>query len=171
MKHKAKNIIGLILILTLAIEFFIYYSGYNLVTDRSLEIGISTLLISVVFIFIYFKKLKFRILAGLPIIILGIMFLIYEFFGAFGGTEKISWNWEIDEYEIIYATQEYYAGPGSKPYLKLRKKYLLDLFYRTLDEQETEYTFLELGLGEKHCNLEFEKTGTEFDICEKKQIK
>ena len=171
MNQKAKNIFGLILIVVLAIEFYIYYSDFNLVTDRTLEIGIATLLICITFVFYYFKKWSFRILIGLPTLVIGIMFLFYEFIGAFAGSEKISWNWEIEEYEIIYATQEYYAGQGSKPYLKLRKKYLFDLFYKTFDKQKTELTFVELGLGKKHCFLEFEKTGTKFDLCQKKQLK
>ena len=44
-----------------------------------------------------------------------------------------------------------------------------DQFYKTLDKQKTENTFLELGVGKKHCHLIFEKTGMEFDLCEKKQ--
>lgn len=87
------------------------------------------------------------------------------------GYEKISWNWEIEEYEIIYANMEYYAGPGGKPYLKLRKNCFFDQFYKTLDKQKTENTFLELGVGIKHCDLKFEKTEMEFDLCEKKQLK
>jgi hypothetical protein len=171
MKQKAKNIILLILILILAIEFFIYYSDFNLVTDRTLEIGITTLLITVVFIFFYFTELNFKIIVGLPTIIIGIVFLFFEFFGVFGAIEKTSWKWEIGEYEIIYANLEFYAGPGGEPYMKLRKKYFYDQIYKTYDKQKTENTFLELGLGKEHCNFKFKKTGIEFDLCEKKQLK
>ena len=171
MKQKILNIIGLILIVIIAIEFVIYYSEFNLVNDRTLEIGMTTLIVSLIFIFVYFKKWSYRILLGLPTLGFGIIFLGLETIGIMTGSEKISWNWKIGEYEIIYANMEYYAGPGENPYLKLRKNYFFDQFYKTLDKQKTEYTFLELGVGKKHCDLKFEKTGMEFDLCEKKQLK
>ncbi|WP_376895192.1 hypothetical protein [Bizionia sediminis] len=165
------NIIGLILIAIIAIEFGIYYSDFNLVNDRTLEIGMITLIATLIFIYIYFNKWSYRILIGLPTLIFGIIFLGLETIGIMAGSEKISWNWKIGEYEIIYANMEYYAGPGGKTYLKLREKYFFDQFYKTLDKQKTENTFLELGIGKKNCDLKFEKTGMEFDLCEKKQLK
>ena len=171
MKRKILNIIGLILIAIIAIEFAVYYSDFNLVNDRTLEIGMTTLIVTVIFILVYFKKWSYRILIGLPTLIFGIIFLGLETIGIMAGSEKISWNWKIGEYEIIYANMEYYAGPGGKPYLKLRENYFFDQFYKTLDKQNAENTFLELGVGKKHCDLKFEKTGMEFDLCEKKQLK
>jgi hypothetical protein len=171
MKRQILNIIGLILIVIIAIEFAVYYSDFNLVNDQTLEIGMTMLIVTLIFIFVYFKKWSYRISIGLPTLIFGIIFLGLETIGIMAGSEKISWNWKIGEYEIIYANMEYYAGPGGKPYLKLRENYFFDQFYKTLDKQKTENTFLELGVGKKHCDLKFEKTGMEFDLCEKKQLK
>jgi hypothetical protein len=84
-------------------------------------------------------------------------------------SERISNSWKINDYEIIYANQEYYAGKGSEPYLKLREKYFFDLFYKDIDKTKTNIFFLKLGTEE--CYVEFLKTKTEFDLCEKKQLK
>lgn len=171
MKQQILNIIGLILIVIIAIEFAIYYSEFNLVNDQTLKIGMITLLISLIFIFVYFKKWSYRISLGLPSLVFGIIFLGLETVGIMASSEKISWKWEIGEYEVIYANMEYYAGTGGKPYLKLRKNYFFDQFYKTYDKQKTENTFLELGIGKKKCHLKFDKTEIEFDLCEKKRIR
>ncbi|WP_045372151.1 hypothetical protein [Jejuia pallidilutea] len=122
MKRQILNIIGLILIVIIAIEFAVYYSEFNLVNDRTLEIGMTALIGFLIF-FVYFKKWSYRILLGLPTLIFGIIFLGLEAIGIMGGYEKTSWNWKIGEYEILYANMEFYAGSRGKPYLKLRKTY------------------------------------------------
>jgi len=66
---------------------------------------------------------------------------------------------------------QYFAGPAEEPYLKLRKKYFFKQVYRTIDKQQTESTFLELGFDEKYCHIKFEKSGNEFDLCKKIQLK
>ncbi|WP_310379631.1 hypothetical protein [Flavobacterium sp.] len=161
----------MILIVIIAIEFAVYYSDFNLVNDKTLEIGTTTLIVFVIFIFVYIKKWRYKILLVLPTLAFGIIFLGLEIIGIIAGSEKISWKWKIGEYEVIYANMEYYAGPEGRQYLKLRKNYFFDQFYKTLDKQKTENTFLELGIGKNNCDLKFEKTGMEFDLCEKKQLK
>lgn len=171
MKQVTKDIILLILIFVVGLEFLIYYSEFNLVNDKTIEIGLITLMTCIIFTSIYFKKGIYRFLIGLPILIIGGVFLFLEIMGAIAGSEKINCNWEIEEYEIIYATQEYFAGPGSEPYLKLQKKYIFDLLYKTFDKQKTEYKFMELCFEQQHCIIEFEKTETKFNLCDKVQLK
>ena len=108
------------LILVIGVEFLIYHSEFNLVSDKTLEIGLITLFISLIFIFVYFKKWIYRILLELPVLVFGIIFLGLQAIGFMASSEKISRNWKIGEYEIIYANMEYYAGPGGELYLKLR---------------------------------------------------
>ena len=174
MKQTLKDIILVLILIIIGIELIIYYSDLNLVTNRILEIGFSTMLVTLIFIFIYYKKWSYRILISLTVFLFGISLIGLEIIGILGGSEKINKNWNIGEYEIIYANMEFFAGPpgpGSEPYFKLRKKYLLDQFYRTLDKQKTEYELSDLRHGKKICYLKFENTGIEFDLCEKKRLK
>ena len=174
MRQTLKDLILILIVIIIGIELIIYYSDLNLVTNRILEIGITTILITLIFIFFYFKKWRYRILLSLTVFVFGISLIGLELIGIMGGSEKINKNWNIGEYEIIYANMEFFAGPlgpGSEPYFKLRKKYFFDQFYRTLDKQKTEISLLDFREKRKNCYLKFEKTGMDFDLCEKKRLK
>jgi hypothetical protein len=169
MKHRTKNILAIILIIIVVAELLIYKSNLNFALSDIYNITILNLVVIIGFTAWHSKKLGHRILVSVVTIGIGIIILFSEFFGDFSGTEKKHSSWEINEYEIIYATQEYFAGPGSKPYLKLRKKYLSGLFYEDIDETETEVVFFRSE--QKDCIVKFLKTKTEFDLCKKKQLK
>ena len=113
--------------------------------------------------------MKIRILLTFITTGIGLLILFSEFVRDFSQTEKIYNSWKIDNYEIIYANQEYFVGKGSEAYLKLTKKYVFGLFHRVVDETDINSTFLKLGTTD--CVVEFLKTKTEFDLCEKKQLK
>lgn len=169
MKQKTKNIIGIVLGLFLIIEFLIYNSELNFIDSYTFKIIIVNIIIFTAFIFWFFNSNLHKILLTLTVIGIGICFLFWEFMITGFVSERISNSWRIDDYEIIYANQEYYAGKGSDRYLKLREKYFFGLFYKDIDETRTNVHFLKLGTEE--CYVEFFKTKTEFDLCDKKQLK
>jgi hypothetical protein len=169
MKKRTKDILATILIFLVIAELLIYNSELNFAYSNIYTITILNLIICIGFIFWYSKKLGARILMTLITIGIGLLILFFEFVRDFSQTEKRYNSWEINSYEIIYANQEYFAGPGSEAYLKLRKKYIFGLFYKDIDEIDHNSTFLKLGTTD--CIVEFINTKTEFDLCEKKQLK
>ncbi len=169
MKQRTKDILAIILILIVIAELLIYKSELNFVYSNIYKITFLNLVLIIGFIFWHSKKLGHRILLTLITIGIGLLILFFEFVRDFSQTERIHKSWEIDNYEIIIANQEYFAGPGSKAYLKLRKKYALGLFYKDLDEIDNDLPFFKLG--KENCIVEFLKTKTEFDLCEKRKLK
>ena len=169
MKQRTKDILAIILIIIVVAELLIYKSELNFAHSDIYKITFLNLFVIIGFTFWHSKKLGHRILSIVMTIGIGLIILFFEFAGDFSGTEKKHSAWKINDYEIIYTTQEYFAGPGSKPYLKLRKKYLSGIFYKDIDETETEVLFLKSE--PKDCFVKFIKTKTEFDLCEKKQLK
>jgi len=169
MRQKTKDILAIILIIIIVVQLLIYKSELNFVFSDVFKITFINLVALIGFIFWYSKKSNHRIL--LTFAIVGISFLIFffEFVNAFSGTEKRFNSWEINDYEVIYATQEFFAGPGSEPYLKLRKEYSFGLFYKDIDKTKTNISFLKLGKTD--CFVEFTKSRTKFDLCKKKQLK
>ncbi|WP_341216556.1 hypothetical protein [uncultured Wocania sp.] len=169
MKQRTKDILAIILIIIVVAELLIYKSELNFAYSDIYTISILNLIVCIGFIFWHSKKLGARILLTFITIGIGLLILFFEFVRDFSQTEKRYNSWEINNYEIIYANQEYFAGPGSEAYLKLRKKYIFGLFYKDIDEIENNSTFLKLGKTD--CIVEFLKTKTEFDLCENKQLK
>ena len=169
MKQRTKYILAIILILIVVAELLIYNSELNFAYSNIYIITILNLIVCIGFIFWHSKKLGARILLTLITIGIGLLILFSAFVRDFSQTEKRYNSWEINNYEIIYAHQEYFVGPGSEAYLKLRKKYVLGLFYKDIDEIDDNSTFLKLGKTD--CIVEFLKTKTEFNLCEKKQLK
>lgn len=167
---KLKKNIGVIFGLVLILQLTIYFSDINLKQDRTIEISFFSLAIYISFIFIYFEKWCFKLLIGIPTLFLGSAFITFEILSAFGPSEQVRLNWEINDYEIIYATEEYFAGKGSDPYIKLNRNYFFNFLYKTLEEKDTNLSFTELAFQNKQCIFHFEKSDLKFDICEKKQI-
>lgn len=168
MKRKNKNILAVGLLLIAIAELLVYQSEWDFAHLSVYKIIFLNVIVSIGFIFWHSKESGPRILWTLATIGLGVFIFLFEFIQGFSAAEKQFNSWKIDEHEIIYAKQESYAGQGSKPYLKLRKIIFSGLFYQDIDEAKPNASFLELGTTE--CNVEFEKTKTEFDLCEKKQL-
>ncbi|WP_323789760.1 hypothetical protein [Psychroserpens sp.] len=169
MKQRIKDILAIILIVIVVAELMIYKSELNFAHSDIYKITFLNLVVIVGFTFWHSKKLGLQIISTVLTIGIGLIIIFFEFFGDFSGTEKKHSSWEINDYEILYITQEYLVGPGSKPYLKLRKKYLTGIFYKDIDETEVEVLFLKSE--PEDCIVEFLKAKTEFDLCEKKQLK
>lgn len=169
MKQRTKDILATIFILLVVAELLIYYSELNFAFSNIYTITILSLIVCIAFIFWYSKKLGARILLTLTSIGIGFFILFFEFVRDFSQTEKRYNSWEINNYEIIYANQEYFAGPGNEAFLKLRKKCVFGLFNKDIDEIDNNSTYFKLGKTD--CVLEFIKTKTKFDLCEKKQLK
>ncbi|MDH7911120.1 hypothetical protein [Winogradskyella sp. SYSU M77433] len=168
-KQRTKDILAIILIILVTAELLIYKSELNFAHSNIYKITFLNLIVIIGFTLLHSNKLSHRILSLILTIGIGFTILFFEFIGDYSGTEKKHSSWEIDNYEIIYATQEYFAGPGSEPYLKLRKKYLFGTFYEDIDETETEVLFLKSE--PEDFIVKFIKTKTEFDLCKKKQLK
>lgn len=169
MKQRTKEILAVILVLVVIFELLIYKSEFNFAYSNIYTIASLNLIVCIGFIFWYSKKLGVRILTSLVTIGIGFLILFSEFVRDFSQTEKRHNSWEINNYEIIYENQEYFAGPGSEAYLKLREKFVLGLFYEDIDEIDNNSTFLRLGITD--CIVKFVKTKTEFDLCKKEQLK
>lgn len=169
MTQKTKDIIAIILILMVVVELFIYKSDFNDAFSNIYVITIVNLVLLIGFIFWNSKKFGLRVLLVLITISTGFTILFFEYISDFSGIEKQHHSWTIGNHEIIYTTQEYFAGPGSEPYLKLRKTYYFDLLYKDIDETKTNSTFFKLGKTD--CVVKFNKTKTEFDLCRKIQLK
>ena len=169
MKQRTKDILAIILIILVIVELLIYKSELNFAYSNIYKITFLNLVLIIGLTFWYSKKLGHRILSTLITVGIGLLILFFEFVRDFSQTEKRYSSWEINNYVIILANQEYFAGPGSETYLKLRKKYVFGLFYKDIDEIDNNSTFLKLGTED--CIVEFFRTKTVFDLCEKKQLK
>lgn len=168
LKKNDKIKFGLIILLITGLELFVYFSEINLTRNNTLLTTVSTIIIFIIFVFLAFKRIIVKISLTFIIICFGFSILISEFFSGLN-PEKVYKTWEINKYEIILAHQENVVGPGSEPYMKLRNKYFLGLFYKDIDETDTKISSFEIGITK--CIVEFKKTNTEFDLCKKIQLK
>ncbi|WP_139856810.1 hypothetical protein [Aequorivita sinensis] len=169
MKQRTKDILAIILMIIVIAELVIYTSELNFAYSNIYKISFLNIVLIIGFIFWHSKKLGHRILLTIITIGIGLLVCFFEFVRDFSQTERVHRYWKIDNYEIIIANQEYFAGPGSSAYLKLREKYVFGLFYKDLEEIDNDSTFFELG--KEDCIVEFLKTKTEFDLCKKRKLK
>ena len=96
-----KNIFGLILIVILITEFFIYFSDFDIVGNKTIIIIAITLVICVAFIFSYFKNSFLKISLFISTIIIALSFFIFEVVvGTLKGIENLHNEWKIDQFEI-----------------------------------------------------------------------
>lgn len=91
------------------------------------------------------------------------VFLSLEIFNDLFSAEKVMQTWEINNYEIDYARNEYLVGPGDHPYLVLRKKYICGMFYKNIEETEIHIPFLKIGKTD--CVVAFPESKKKFDLC------
>ncbi len=168
-KQQTKHILAIFLILIVVAELFIYNSELDFAYSSIYTITILNLIVCIGFIFWYSKRIGIQILLTLTTIGISLVILIFQFVRDFSQTERIHKSWEIDDYEIFIANQEYFAGPGSEAYLKLREKYVFGLFYKDLEKIDNDLTVFKLG--KEDCVVEFLKTKTKFDLCEKTKLK
>ncbi|MEO1486466.1 MAG: hypothetical protein AAFU57_12010 [Bacteroidota bacterium] len=164
MKQTPKTILALILIFLGAAQLLLYQSEWNFEPLSVYQIVLLNLIVSLAFIFRYFKKLWSLILLTIVTISIAIVILVFELSSSFSGTEKHLNSWEIEQYDVILAKEEYVAGPGSEPYLKLRKRTFFSWFYKDIDRTEAKSSTLKIGKSE--CLVSFEKTKLTFDLCE-----
>lgn len=154
----------------LVLQLLIYYSDFNFIYDKLFyTITILSIIGYCAFIFLHFKNKKRQIFLFIITLVFSFYLLITEFITSFNGTEKVLEIWDIDNYEIVCVTEEYYAGKGSAPYLKLKQKYFLGILIIDLDEIKADYNHLEIG--KTKCLVEFNSEKVIFDLCNKKKIK
>ncbi|MEM8764972.1 MAG: hypothetical protein AAGD88_14225 [Bacteroidota bacterium] len=164
MKQTPKTILAVILIFLGAAQLLLYQSEWNFAPLGVYQILLLNLIVALAFVFRYFKKLWSLILLTIFTISVAIVILVFELSHSFSGTEKHLNSWEIEQYEVILAKEEYAAGPGSEHYLKLRKRAFFGLFYKDVDSTEIKSSALKIGKSE--CLVSFEKTKLTFDLCE-----
>ncbi|KZS40439.1 hypothetical protein AWE51_05670 [Aquimarina aggregata] len=168
-KQQKEKRLRIIIVIFLIFQLLIYYSDFNFsLENHFLKITILSIIGYCYFVFLSFKNQGTKVLLSILIIGFGFYLLFVEFIGSFSGTEKVFEKWDIDNYEITYAKEEYIFGPGSPPYLKLKKKYLLGILKKDIDAMETDLNSLEIGRTE--CLVKFHNKKVQFDLCSLKKI-
>lgn len=169
MNTKIKDGLAIVLIIIVIAELLVYNSELSFTYANTYTITLLNVIFCIGFLFWYTKKIGVRILITLVTIAFGLLILFFEFIRDFSQTERIHNSWNINNYEIIYANQEYFAGPGSEAYLKLNRKYIFGIFTKNIDEVGLSSTYFKLGSTD--CTIAFPKSGIEFNLCERIQIK
>lgn len=163
---KLRKVIGLILATALLAAIFIYFSDYNL-SSHAYTIIISFIVVTTLYLSCFFPG-KLRAIGIVITIITGIIFFLLQWFNDFVSGERVIQTWEISNYEVVNARNEYLVGPGDGPYLVLRKKFIYGMFYKNIEKTEIHIPYLKIGKTD--CVITFPESKKKFDLCEKKEI-
>ena len=169
MQKKTKDIQAIILVVIVIAELLVYNSELRFTLANTYTIALLNLIVCVGFVFWYSKHLGIRLLLTLVTIVIVFIILFFEFVRDFSQSENLHKSWVINNYEIVYANQEYFAGPGSEAYLKLNRTFVFGMFNKDIEVIDVDSTFLKLGLTD--CIVEFTSSKLKFDLCERKQLK
>jgi hypothetical protein len=166
MKKNRKNIIILAFVIILSIEFYIYFSKYDLVMYLTIPISIVTSIFSLLLISNILKNKKLKFFFSSIIVLLTIMFFIWEIIlASLKSANEISQTWNINKFEI-QSVSRYYNGPEPSFYT-LKKVYCFGLIYKEMDISFPE-NFVNHG---NKCILKFVDVNMTFDLCNLKQLK
>jgi hypothetical protein len=163
--HSKKGVIltfGIILI----IEFYIYFSEYDLTTYLTIPISFATSIFSLFLINNSLKNRKLKFFFSSIVVLLTIMFFIWEIIlASLKSANEISQTWNINDFEIHSIKRSF---EGSEPsFYTLKKNYCFGLIYREMDISFPE-NFIQNG---NKCILEFVDANLAFDLCNLKQEK
>ncbi len=164
-KHR-RNIIIVAFVIILNIEFYIYFSEYDLVMYLTIPISIATAIFSLFLIHNRLKNQKIKVLFSGIIILFTIIFFLWEYILAcLGNANEISETWNIDKFEIQSIRRSFNEQEPS--FYTLKEVYCYGLIHKEMD-----ISFPEKFVNhDNKCVLKFVDVNMTFDLCNLKQQK
>lgn len=166
MKEHRKNIVILGFSIILSIEFYIYFSEYDVSTYLILPIAIATSLLSLLLINNNVQNKKLKVFFLSVIILFTILFFLGEaILAILKSANEVSQTWTINKFEI-QAVRRSFDGPEPSFYT-LKEVYCFGLIHKEMDISFPK-NFKKIG---NKCILEFVDVNLAYDLCNLKQEK
>lgn len=166
MKQHPKNLVLLAFVAFLCLEFYIYFSEYDVALYLSIPFFIATFIISLILINNNLRNKKLKLFFSAIILLFTLILFLWEvLLASLKSANEISQTWNINEFEIQSITRSF---NGPKPSLyTLKEVYCFGLVYREMDTSSPK----NLTQIDNKCILEFVDVNLAFDLCNLKQEK